>query len=196
MERPTNRVPAWRKIGKSVTKAMTAEEAIKLGGLDFTVKVSENPVTTLVGDKTITVENRFLTYAEKQDGTLSGIGVIGNRYVPIQNRDAFDMLNNIVDESGAHFDTAGTFGGLGKCYVSMKMPENIVVGNGADAIETYLHCVNSHDGTSSFKIYVMFLRQICTNGMKGFRRGSEISFRHTINSSMKVQEVQIGRAHV
>lgn len=190
MERTTQRVPAWRKIGQSVTNAMTAEEALKIGGLDYTVKVTESPVSVVVGEQVVSVENRFLTYGETPDGKLTGIGVIGDRYVPIQNRDAFDILNNIVDESGAHFDTAGTIGGMARCYISMKMPKNIVVGNGADAIETYLHCVNSHDGTSSFKIYVMFLRQICTNGLKGFRRGSEISFRHTINSTVKVQEVR------
>lgn len=184
------RVPAWRKIGQSVTEAMTAEDAIKLGGLDFTVRVSENPVSTIVGEKSVEVANRFATYAELPSGELAGIGVVGNRYTPIQNREAFQMLNNIVDDSGAIFDTAGTLGGYNKCYITLKMPNTITVADGGDSLETYLHCVNSHDGTSSFQIYVMFLRQICTNGLKGFRAGSTISLRHTVNSTLKVQEAR------
>lgn len=184
------RVPAWRRIGQSVNQAMTAEDALKLGGLDFQVRVSENHVTTTVGDKSISIADRFMTYAELPNGDVHGIGVVGSRYTPIQNREAFDLLNNIVDDSGAHFDTAGTLGGYNRCYISLRLPETIQVANGADSLETYLHCVNSHDGTSSFQIYTMFLRQICTNGLKGFRAGSSISLRHTINSSTKVQDAR------
>ena len=187
----TNRVPAWRRIGKSVTEAMTAEQAIQLGGLDFQVKLSEDFVTaTASNGKQIQTKDRFMTYAELPNGDVHGIGLVGNRYMPIQNRDAFDLLNNIVDDSGAHFDTAGTLGGYGKCFISLRLPETIKVADSGDSIETYLHCVNSHDGTSSFKIYTMFLRQICTNGMMGFRAGSAISFKHTINSGTKIEDAR------
>lgn len=185
------RVPAWRKIGKSVDGALTAEQAIQQGGLNFQVKVSEQPVSTNVNGVTITSPNRFMTYAELPNGETHGIGVVGNRYTPIQNRDAFDLLNNIVDDSGAIYDTAGKFDGFGKCYITMKLPQTITVAGGADAIDTYLHCVNSHDGTSSFTIHTMFLRQICTNGLKGFRAGSSVSLRHTANSTLRVQDARL-----
>lgn len=184
------RVPAWRNIGQNVTEALTAEQAIQQGGLDFQVKVSEQPVSTNVDGVTITSPNRFMTYAQTSSGELHGIGVVGNRYTPIQNREAFQLLNNIVDDSGAIFDTAGKFDGYSKCYITLKLPQTITVAGGADALDTYLHCVNSHDGTSSFTIHTMFLRQICTNGLKGFRAGSSVSLRHTVNSSLKVQDAR------
>jgi len=190
MTRTTARVPAWRKYGKSVEKAMTAEEAIKLGKLDFTVKISEEPVGAIVDGKLLSVNDKFLTYSQYADGLTEPLGVVGNRYTPIQNTDAFELLNNIVDESGAIFDYAGRVGNGERCWISMKMPNTITVANGADAIETYLTCMNSHDGSSSFRIYTTFLRLICTNGLKRETKGSEIVMRHTINSTLKVQEAR------
>lgn len=185
----TTRVPQWRRIGKPVGKAMTAQEAIKLGGLDFKVRVSEEPVSTTVDGKKLTIDSKFITYAEFPN-ELRALGVVGNRYTPIQNSDAFDMLNNIVDESGANFDSAGLIGNGSRCYITMKMPESIEVAGGADVIDTYLNCFNSHDGSSSFRIQVAFLRQICTNGLTGMVGGSSVSLRHTESSTLKVQEVR------
>lgn len=190
MSSTRNRVPQWRKLGKPVEKAMTAEEAIKLGGLDFNVKVSEDFVGVTVNNQLLKVDNKFITYAEYADGKTKALGVVGNRYTPIQNTDAFDLLNNIVDESGANFDSAGTLNGGQRCYITMKMPNTIKVANGGDAIETYLNCMNSHDGSSSFTIHTTFLRLVCTNGMKGFVQGSSINLRHTANAVMKVQEAR------
>jgi phage/plasmid-like protein (TIGR03299 family) len=189
MTATNQRVPQWRKIGKPVGKAMTAQDAIKLGGLDFTVRVSEQAVSTVVNDQTLTIDNKFITYAEFGK-KLQPLGVVGNRYTPIQNKDAFDMLNNIVDESGAHYDSAGIINGGARCYITMKMPQSVQVAGGADVIDTYLNCFNSHDGSSSFRIQVAFLRQICTNGLTGMVAGSSVTLRHTESATLKVQEAR------
>lgn len=186
----TQRIPQWRRLGKPVGNAMTAQEAIKIGGLDFKVKVSENPVSTTVDGKTISVDNKFMTYADIPNVGLTSLGVVGNRYTPIQNSEAFDLLNNIVDESGANFDSAGVVGNGRKCYITMKLPTTIQVAGGNDAIDTYLNCFNSHDGSSAFKIQVTFLRLICTNGMTGMVGGESITLRHTSNATYKVQEAR------
>ena len=190
MTHTTMRAPMWRKHGKSVAKAMTAQDAIKMGNLDFTVKVSDNPVGAVVDGEVLAVNDKFITYSEYPDGKMEALGVVGNRYTPIQNHDAFDLLNNIVDESGAIFDHAGRVGNGERCWISMKMPENIVVANGQDELETYMTCINSHDGSSSFRIYTSFLRLICTNGLTRETKGSEITLRHTVNSIIKVQEAR------
>jgi len=190
MTHATQRVPQWRKLGKPVGKAMTAQEAIKLGGLDFTVRVSEDPVNTTVNGKTISVDSKFMTYADIPGNGLTALGVVGNRYTPIQNSEAFDLLNNIVDESGANFDSAGIVGNGRKCYITMKLPNTIQVAGGADSIDTYLNCFNSHDGSSSFKIQVTFLRLVCTNGMTRMIGGESITLRHTSNATLKVAEAR------
>lgn len=185
-----NRISQWSRAGKDVHKAMTADEAIKLGGLDFKVRVSEEPVSVVIKEKVLEVDNKFITYGEYSDGKLLPFGVVGNRYTPIQNQEAFDFLNNIVDESGALYHTAGVTGS--KCWINMKLPDTITVAGGADSLETYLTCVNSHDGSSSFKVYVSHLRLICTNGLKGVVRdaNSEITLRHTQGATLKVQQAR------
>jgi phage/plasmid-like protein (TIGR03299 family) len=187
MTATSQRVPQWRKIGKPVGNAMTAQEALKIGGLDFNVSISPDPVSTVVDGKTLTVQNKFITYADTGK-ELRALGVVGNRYTPIQNSEAFDLLNNIVDESGANYDSAGMTGS--KCWIMMKMPGTIKVGNNTDAIDTYLRCSNSHDGSSSFRIETTFLRLICTNGLTGMVSGSSITLRHTQSATLKVQEAR------
>lgn len=38
------------------------------------------------------------------------LGVVGKGYRPIQNAEHADLLSTLVDESGAHFETAGSPG--------------------------------------------------------------------------------------
>lgn len=184
------RISQWARAGKDVTNAMTAEEAIKLGGLDFKVRVSEEPVSVIVQEKVLEIPNKFMTYGEYPDGKLLPFGVVGNRYTPIQNSNAFEFLNNIVDESGAIYHTAGVTGS--KCWINMKLPDTLKVANGADELETYLTCMNSHDGSSSFRVYISHLRLVCTNGLKMVIKdaNSEIALRHTDGATFRVQEAR------
>ena len=132
----SNREVAWHKLGTVTDGAQTAQDALKIAQLDSVVKVSENYISTTVDGQTITLPDRYLTYRNHPKTGLSALGVVGNRYTPIQNSEAFEFLNHIADESGAVFETAGSLNNGARVFMSMKMPESMKLAGGQDTVDS------------------------------------------------------------
>lgn len=183
---------AWAKAGVQTETAMTAQEALKLAQLDFTVKVSENNVGAVVdGSKMLTVSDKYITYRDHPKLGQQALGVVGNRYTPIQNSEAFEFLNHLVDESGAIFETAGSLGHGEKVFMALKFPNTMLAG-GIDPIDNYIMAVNSHDGSSSFFVAVTPLRLYCTNTIRMTMKTAQnkIALKHTAGATAKVQQAR------
>lgn len=183
---------AWHKLGTITDGAMTAEEALELAQLDWQVKVSENPVSAFINGETVPAAGKFLTYRDHPKKGLTGFGVVGSRYVPIQNADAFSFLNHLVDESGAVFETAGAIGDGRQVFMSMKMPNSVTLNGGADVVDMYLMATNSHDGSKSFTAAVTPIRPVCTNtvALALSSAVSKVNLRHTIGAQAKVAQAR------
>lgn len=198
----TAREVAWHKLGVVTTGALTAEEALKTAQLDWEVKKSENPVTVTVpsylGDKadsssartnTITYPDKFMTYRyHPKTKKAESLGVVGSRYTPVQNSEAFSFLNYLADESGAVFETAGSLDNGKKVFMSMKMPEHLTIG-GVDNVEMYLLAWNTHNGSSAFSVNVTPIRVVCQNTLSAAIGNAKSSFnlRHTPKINGKIQ---------
>lgn len=187
----SNREVAWHKLGVVTDGAQTANQALQVAQLDSIVKVSENPIAAEIDGKMITYPNRFLTYREHPKKGTTALGVVGKRYTPIQNSEAFDFLNVLADESGAVFETAGSLGNGERVFMTMKFPESMTLG-GTDVVDNYIMAVNSHDGTTAFTVAVTPIRAVCTNTVRLALACAEskISLRHTVNATQKVQQAR------
>jgi len=75
---------AWHRMGVRLDSPATAEEAIKLGGLDYEV---EKRQLTAEG-----VDKPLRDMATVRQDTNAVLGIVGPRYTIIQNRDAFGFL--------------------------------------------------------------------------------------------------------
>lgn len=188
----SNREVAWHKLGEITPNALTAQDALKTAQLEWPVKVSEEPISTVVDGKTITLQDKFLTYRNHPKSGMAALGVVGNRYTPIQNSEAFDFLNLIADESGARFETAGSLKKGGRVFMTMKFPDSLKLANGADVVDNYIMAVNSHDGSSSFTVAVTPIRAVCTNTVRLALASakSKISLKHTSGATAKVQHAR------
>jgi phage/plasmid-like protein (TIGR03299 family) len=196
----TAREVAWHKLGTVTDGALNAETALQTAQLDWTVFKSEQPVTTMVpmyGNtameegslEEVTHNDRFMTYRyHPKTHKADALGVVGNRYTPVQNSDAFSFLNYVSDESGAVFETAGSIDNGRKVFMTMKLPQGLNIG-GVDAIDMYLMAWNTHDGSSSFSVAVTPIRVVCQNTLTAALRAakSKFSVRHTASSSGKIQ---------
>ena len=83
------------------------------------------------------------------NGALDVLGVVGSKYEPVQNEASCDLLDALVDESGAHFETAGALRGGRETFVTMKLPNSMVFDGrdgSKDRTDFYLAALNSHDG--------------------------------------------------
>lgn len=182
---------AWHKLGVVTDNALTAESALKTAQLDSLVKVSEEPIYTKVDGQEIQLNKKFLTYRNHPKKGLTALGVVGNRYTPIQNLEAFEFLNHIADETGAVFETAGSLGNGERVFMTMKFPESMMIG-GVDTIDNYIMAVNSHDGSSAFIVAVTPIRAVCTNTVRLAlsQAKSKVSLKHTAGATAKVQQAR------
>jgi len=191
---------AWHKLGTVTEGALTAEDALKTAQLDWQVIKSDDPVTTMVpmfgnsameqgSMEEITFADKFMTYRyHPKTNKAQALGVVGNRYTPVQNLQAFSFLNAVADESGAVFETAGSIDNGRKVFMTMKMPEGLQIG-GVDAVDLYLMAWNTHDGTSSFNVLVTPIRVVCQNTLTAAIQSAKSTFtlRHTPKVDSKIQ---------
>lgn len=186
------RTDPWHRLGTTLEgEAFTAEQAMTighLGGWDVrkvplsASEITAEGVTQLDVPGFATVRTNPFTQAPE------ALGVVGSAYHPLQNEDHAEFLNRLADESGAVFDTAGSLRGGRQVFVTMRLPESLNVG-GSDRVDLNIVALNSHDGSSAFRLLVTPIRVVCANTQAAALRShkSSISIRHTRNAKAAVQ---------
>lgn len=161
----------WHSLGQSVAEAMTAKEAITLAKLDYTV----------TKEKLFLADGReapaFVTMASDTGAML---GVVGDRYKPLQNSEAFDFFDYLIADGTARFETAGALGNGERVWMLCRMPETLeIIKN--DPINTYVLLSNSHDGSTSVEARYTSIRVVCANTLAMALNGGKavVSLRHT-----------------
>ena len=183
-------VPAWHQLGVVTKGALTSAEAIEKAGLDWEVHLK--PLFTGGIDPSgeellIDVPNYFATVRDLDDSVL---GVVGNRYTPIQNIECFDFMDTVVDDSDAMYETAGSLHNGRIVWMLLNLNKSVQVDE--DVTDNYLLLTNSHDGSSSLKGLTTPIRVVCANTLRmalGDMRNS-FSFRHTKNLTGKVAQAR------
>lgn len=176
------REDAWHRLGITLDSAFTAEEAMQYGRLGGW-NVRKTPVfTTTETGEILEVPNRHAVVRDNPvtPGRVDVLGTVGDSYRVIQNEQHADLLNAIVDEGGAHFETAGAINGGRQVFLTMKLPGHVNIG-GVDRIENYLAAINSHDGSMAFTMLVTPVRIVCQNTLNLAIKGAanKFSVRHT-----------------
>lgn len=175
---------AWHKLGTQLSNAATAEEAINHGGLDW--EVVKAPLIAELGDGFADVPNFWATIRKDTSDTL---GVVGNGYTIVQNREAFSFFDALVERDEAIYHSAGVIGKGEKIWVQAKMPEYIRVGKD-DLTEMYVTLYNSHNGQGAVKAYITPIRIVCENTLRMSlgNTADSVSIRHTANVDTKIKQ--------
>lgn len=186
------RVDPWHRLGTTLEgEAFTAEQAMSLGHLGgwdvrkvplSASEITPEGVTRMDVPGFATVRTNPFTQAPE------ALGVVGSAYHPLQNEEHAEFLNRLADESGAIFDTAGSLRGGRQVFVTMRLPESLKVG-GSDRVDLNIAALNSHDGSSAFRLLVTPVRVVCANTQAAALREhkASISIRHTRNAKAAVQ---------
>src|ERR1700744_2335552 len=92
---------AWHGLGQIVEDYPTSAEAISYAGLDYTVEkrplftnILENDLDNGISFPKISVPNFYATVRNDDNSVL---GVVGKDYEVVQNADAFQFFDAIVD---------------------------------------------------------------------------------------------------
>jgi phage/plasmid-like protein (TIGR03299 family) len=188
------REPAWHGLGEVFTEEVSTAEMLKkakLNNWDVRLEDIEIP-NQFSSDKNysfVVRDNPFTL------GNKDVLGVVGERYVPLQNEDLFDFADNLLD-NGGRWETAGSIKGGRVVFGALALErETVLDPNGvSDKINTYLLVNTSHDGSIAIQASITPVRVVCANtlnlalGNRG-RGGSvkqSFKIRHTQTAQGKV----------
>lgn len=182
--------PEWHNQGiVKLGGTESVDEALRLGGLDF--EVGTKPVLFRPNGELVEVPGKFVTY---NTATGEPFGTVGNIYRVIQNRQAFEFLQAIVESEFAKFSTAFPLNGGRRCVVSMKVPDDIVIDaeGVADHIQLYLAFFNNHDGQGKAECKVTPWRPRCRNTERLALQHAVSGWgtRHTTNAMNRLEEAR------
>lgn len=138
--------------------------------------------------KALQVPGRRVTYRKD---TGDPFDIVGGRYVPWQNRDAFAFLQNLVGTDEVIWESAGRTRNGRRAFISMRIPVDIVIG-GVDTVRCYIVVVNSHDGTTPFRVLITPWRPVCRNTERFALRDAaySIALRHTATAQERFVEAR------
>jgi phage/plasmid-like protein (TIGR03299 family) len=185
---------AWHGLGTVLKEApRNTREALRLADLDWSVNLQ--PVFAFPGMEPAAAERQGIAgapladavYCEdaramvreihQRDGSVKSdvLGVVGTRYVPLQNVDAFRWFDPLIADSDVTLEAAGSVKGGRHVWVLAKVnakPQQ-VGRNPEDIANPYLLLSNSHDGTRAVTAAFTPIRVVCWNTLSAAHRAAD-----------------------
>jgi len=188
------REPAWHGLGTVFTEEKNTSEmlvAANLNGWNVRLEDLEIP-SQLTSDKNY----QYVVRTNPTDKTQTDVlGIVGERYVPLQNEDLFAFGDNILD-GGGRWETAGSIRGGRVVFGSLALErETVLDPNGvADVVKTYLLINTSHDGSIAIQASITPVRVVCANTLN-LALGS-IKKKDGVKQSFKIRHTQSAEGRI
>lgn len=178
--------PAWHGLGEIFTEKLTTIQALTKGGLDYTVLKLPN-IHLLPNGSELISDDSFFTVRTDVNKVLGSR--LGKDYEVLQNIEALNVVDEILQSGRATIETAGAINEGRKAFVCLKVDKSIFVGN-EDEIRQYVLIATSHDGSMSITAMPTNVRVVCNNTLSAALRGAKgaIKIRHTSRAAERLQE--------
>jgi phage/plasmid-like protein (TIGR03299 family) len=175
----------WHRLGVKLPKLATSSEAIEAAGLDYEVD-KKQLFCKPNGRRLVDVPRNFCTVRRDTETVL---GIVGDRYTVLQNKDAFTFFDSLVGAGEAIFETSGALGQGETIWLLAKLPGFIRIGRN-DEVKKYLLLTNSHDGKSMVRAKLTPVRVVCNNTLSAALEGAEqeVRIRHTPSAVDRLAE--------
>lgn len=133
------------------------------------------------------------SYAVVRNTDSRVLGVVGPDYTPLQNTDAFGLLDSLSAGGEVRYHTAGSLRGGRRVWLLAEISSLRIEPVPGDVSTPYLLLSNGHDGRVSLRVLPTAVRVVCQNTatlalQQGKRDG--ITIRHTGNMAAKVGEAR------
>jgi phage/plasmid-like protein (TIGR03299 family) len=174
----------WHNLGRRFVIPPSLEEALVAAGLDW--KVSTEPLFSGAGE-----EVEALLTRRSSDNSI--LGVVGPKYTPLQNTEAFEFFRPFLDEKAAAIETAGSLRQGKRVWILAKINRDPMVIKGNDVVEKYVLLSNSHDGTLAVRVGFTPVRVVCNNTLSmafNSKASQLIRIKHTKNVVENLESVQ------
>lgn len=180
----TNEVP-WHGLGFHKAGGWkNVKSLIKDAKIDW--QIERKPIFTADG----TEIKGFASLTRDSDGKI--MDIVGARYIPTQNEDAFSFFHEFVEAGNAHLETAGSLKGGRVVWGLAKLDKGFEL-KGNDKVNGYLLCVCPHEQGKSLLFKTTAVRVVCQNtlSMALGKGGTEWRMGHrTAFDGVKVEEAK------
>lgn len=149
----SNQVP-WHGLGVKVDDNLTPQQMLKAAGLDW--EVSLKPMYFSGAHP---VNDHFALVRDSDNRVLD---VVGNRYQPVQNTDAFEFFTEFVHAGDAKMDTAGSLHNGQWVWGLASLEEGFKLANG-DEVRGYVLLASPHKQGKSLIGKFTPVRVVCNN---------------------------------
>lgn len=179
---------AWHGLGVTLPAdspvRYSIDDAITISGLDWAVET--RPVS--VDGKEIAGHNAIV---RNDSGDV--LGVVGERYRPLQNRDQFNWFRPFLESGECQFETCGALKGGALVWVLAKVNRNDAEITADDMVRKYLLLTSSHDGSRSTSVGFCPIRVVCWNTLSaGLRddRSTLLKVKHTASQNRALRTIR------
>lgn len=170
----------WHREGILLAEAPNLTEALRLGGMDFEVITRPVHVEQPEGGFSVSPYGRAII---RTDRNLV-LGVAGGNYTPLQNHEAFGVLEPLLDSGVAHLETGGTLreGRDVWMLVRFEIKDPVVLEVFADEVVPFGLITNNHAGQAKVRLKNTTIRVVCANTHDAaMASGTEIAVLHDQN---------------
>lgn len=187
MARQTQQVQTpWGDRGQAVNgKGKRVYDVMREHGLDWTVNLEP----TFLEDGTM-IPDSFVTRRDT-DGAI--LGVVGKRYKPLQNVDAFGFFDSFVESKQAEIVVVGSFKGGRTVFIQAEVKVDPIEIVKDDIIKSYITIGHAHDGTAKISAGFTPVRMFCINQLPMLKKSSSsklLSMKHTKNASITLEAIK------
>lgn len=206
----------WHKEGVKLDSPPTIEEAIVKAGLDWTVvklstfspnldndeeyfgnhasmntghfhtwRVDRPKEVSSILESNLQINGDFVNKRRR----FTPLGSVSSRYGVLQNREAFEPFQVLLDK-GYTLETAGALDGGKKVWILAKAPERAMVGD--DKIDKYVLFYTSHDASAGSQFRPTPMRCVCQNTIDiaiSSNKENSYQLKHTSNIKQRVNQL-------
>lgn len=174
----------WNKVGVAVAHAVNSKHAQQLSNQGFIVL--KTPAIYLHNGKERVSEETFILL---RDDTGFELGSVGKLYKPIQNSERYEVLDTVLKDFGARYETAGVIDGGRRVWIQAKLPKELKVLPG-DEVSGYATFFGDNSGFGAEWLYPTTKRAVCKNTLRiaNQDRFKGLRIKHTGDVKGKIQE--------
>jgi phage/plasmid-like protein (TIGR03299 family) len=172
----------WQEYGTYIgQEPLTSQEAIVKVGLNWKVKIQDLYTAAFAvpyPDLDLVKTNKAVV----REDTNKVLGIVGKDYHPIQNIEAFNFMDGLVEDGSMRYHTVGSFRGGQRVWLLGKAGSFDVVPG--DQVDKYLFLYNSHDTSASLRCLFTTIRVYCENTARlvlSKQKKEGIRIKHTKN---------------
>jgi len=148
----------WHRLGTEVEEGIMPLEMMSVAGLDWEVEKKDLSFLNREGER-IRVPNKKVLTRKSDDKILD---IVGEEWVPVQNKTAFEFFEQFCQEGSIKMHTAGSLMGGKKVWALGKIDTSFEL-FGGDKVQGYLLFSNPHQFGQSVDVRFTPIRVVCNN---------------------------------